>query len=77
MTALCPKEKLNFGFSFYALAERVSTFVGPLAWGLVTWLLYGFGPIRYKVGIITMSVFVVIGFFFMKKVDMPKIRQIS
>ncbi|MFA5230740.1 MAG: MFS transporter [Candidatus Paceibacterota bacterium] len=31
MTALCPKEKLNFGFSFYTLAERFSTLVGPVA----------------------------------------------
>ena len=69
MTTLCPKEKLNFGFSFYTLAERVSTFIGPLAWGLVTLFFYGWGPIRYRIGIVTMAVFIVAGFFFMNKVQ--------
>jgi UMF1 family MFS transporter len=31
MVALCPKEKINFGFSFYTLAERFSTLFGPIA----------------------------------------------
>ena len=72
MTALCPKEKLNFGFSFYTLAERVSTFVGPLSWGLITSLFIGLGPTRYRIAIIVMTVFVVIGMFFLRKVEIEK-----
>lgn len=68
MTALCPKEKLNFGFSFYTLAERVSTLVGPLAWGLITSLFIGLGPTRYRIAITVMAVFVAIGIFFLKKI---------
>ncbi|HXK31288.1 MAG TPA: MFS transporter [Candidatus Paceibacterota bacterium] len=72
MTALCPKEKLNFGFSFYTLAERVSTLVGPLSWGLVTALFVGLGPTRYRVAITAMAVFVAIGIFFLRKIEIPE-----
>jgi len=72
MTALCPKEKLNFGFSFYTLAERVSTLVGPLVWGLMTTIFISLGPTRYRIGIITMGVFVVVGFFFLRKVEIKE-----
>lgn len=65
---LCPKEKLNYGFSFYTLAERVSTFVGPLSWGVITTLLAGYGPTRYRIAIITMAGFVAIGMIILKKV---------
>jgi UMF1 family MFS transporter len=73
MTALCPKDKLNFGFSFYTLSERVSTFVGPLAWGLFTTLLLGAGPTRYRYAVCSMAVFVAIGIFFLNKVEIKKV----
>ena len=76
MTVLTPKEKLNFGFSFYTLAERVSTFLGPLSWGLITLLFVNLGATRYRIAIISMAVFVIIGFYFVRKVEIkenPKI----
>lgn len=72
MTTICPKEKLNFGFSFYTLAERISTFVGPLAYGLILFFLSDLGPIRYNIAIVFMTVFVVIGLFFLRKVRMEE-----
>lgn len=77
MTALCPKDKLNFGFSFYTLAERVSTLVGPLTWGLITSLFIGLGPTRYRIAITVMAVFVAIGIFFLRKVEIKKENPIS
>ena len=55
-------------FSFYTLAERVSTFLGPLAWGLITSLLVNLGPNRYRVAAVSMAVFVAIGLYFVRKV---------
>ena len=69
MTALCPKEKLNFGFSFYTLAERVSTLIGPLAWGILTTSFLGIGPTRYRIAISCMAVFVLIGILILRKVQ--------
>ena len=72
MTVLCPKEKLNFGFSFYTLAERVSTLVGPISWGLITTLLTGLGPTRYRIAVGAMTIFVALGLFFLHKVTIEK-----
>ena len=69
MTALTPKEKLNFGFSYYTLAERVSTFVGPLTWGLITSLLVDLGPMRYRLAVICISVFILIGLHLVSKME--------
>lgn len=72
MTALCPKEKLNFGFSFYTLAERVSTLIGPLSWGLITLLFMNLGSMRYRIAVTTMAVFVAIGIFYLRKVEIKE-----
>ena len=72
MTALTPKEKLNFGFSFYTLAERVSTLVGPLAWGLTVYLLAGLGPMAYRTSVSVMAVFVIIGIIILRKVEIKE-----
>jgi len=72
MTALTPKEKLNFGFSFYTMAERVSTLVGPLAWGLTVYLLSGLGPTAYRTSVAVMAVFVVIGIVILRKVEIKE-----
>jgi len=72
MTALVPKEKLNYGFSFYTLAERVSTFLGPLSWGLITSLFINLGPTRYRLAAISMAIFVAIGLYFVRKVEIKE-----
>lgn len=69
MTALTPREKLNFGFSFYTLAERTSTLVGPLFWGLTTLIFVNLGATRYRIAMIVMAVFVAIGFYLVRKVQ--------
>lgn len=72
MVALCPKDKLNFGFSFYTIAERISTLIGPLTWGLITMLLANTGSMRYRVAIIAMGGFAAIGSVILSK---AKIRE--
>ena len=72
MTALCPKEKLNFGFSFYTLGERVSTLIGPLSWGLITYFFVNLGPTRYRIAVTAMAFFVAIGILFLRKVEIKE-----
>jgi len=69
MATICPKDKQNFGFSYYTLAERVSTLIGPLTWGIVTSSFLHLGPTRYRLAAISMTVFVVMGYYFFQKVD--------
>ena len=67
MTALCPPRQANFGFSFYTLAERVSTLVGPLAWGVIVSSLTDLGALRYRIALMAMAVFVAVGIFIVRK----------
>jgi MFS transporter, UMF1 family len=60
LSSLLAPNEVGFGFSFYTLFERLSTFVGPLTWGgIVT--LYGPSPqtLRWAMGL--MTIYVVIG----------------
>lgn len=72
MTALTTKEKLNYNFSFYTLAERTSTLVGPLFWGLVTYFFINLGVTRYRIAMMVMAAFVAMGFYFVRKVEIKK-----
>lgn len=72
MVALCPKEKMNFGFSFYTVVERVSTIIGPLSWGLITYLFFDLGIIRYKIAVTSMAIFVLIGLYLLKNVEIKE-----
>ena len=76
MTALCPPDQLNFGFSFYTLAERVSTFAGPLAWGAITGLLFPLGPLRYRIAMVAMAVFVAFGIWVLRKVEIDEYKVV-
>lgn len=67
MASLLPRDKQNYGFSYYTLFERFSTFVGPIVWGLITTGFISFGPVRYQLAAISMGLFVVIGFFLARK----------
>ena len=72
MTALTPPDKLNFGFSFYTLAERTSTLIGPLCWGLFTYFFVELGATRYRIAMISMALFVALGLYFVRKVEIKE-----
>lgn len=75
MLSLCPKEKLNFGFSFYTLFERFSSFLGPISWGLITLLLNFLGPLRYRVAMFSMAFFIVVGILLLRKIPSSYYHQ--
>ena len=60
MSTLLSSEEMGFGFSFYTLSERFSTFFGPLTWGGMIWFL-GIAPSSYRITIATMAIFVITG----------------
>jgi UMF1 family MFS transporter len=77
MTALTPKDKLNFSFSFYTLAERTSTIVGPLFWGLTTFIFINLGATRYRIAMVVMAVFVAIGLYLVRNVEITENKDSS
>ncbi len=72
MLKLTPKDSLNHAFSYYTLAERFSTFVGPVAWGTITYFLAGRGAVRYQIAAVSLTIFVVIGLVLVNKIPKEK-----
>lgn len=68
MTYLSPANEQNHAFSYYTMFERFSTFVGPISWGLITYLLVNTGEFRYRVALASMAVFILIGLFIIRKI---------
>ena len=68
MSVLLPPDRMNYGMSFYTLAERFSTFLGPLIWGILVSSLSYLGPTRYRITMACMAVFVLLGFFVARKI---------
>ena len=75
LSTLLAKEEMTYGFSFYTLAERFATFVGPLTWGGII-LGTGGSPLGYRLAVGTMTGFVIAGllilYFFRKSPEVPK-----
>ncbi|MBI4039232.1 MFS transporter [Candidatus Daviesbacteria bacterium] len=68
MSYLTPKNRLNNAFSYYTMAERFSTFLGPVVWGLVTLLLVNAGAFRYRIAALSMTIFILIGLIIIRKI---------
>src|SRR3989344_3746189 len=54
LSTLLAKEEMTYGFSFYTLAERFATFIGPLTWGGII-VGMGGGPDAYRLAGGTMA----------------------
>ncbi|MGH2574136.1 MAG: MFS transporter [Ignavibacteria bacterium] len=69
MSNLTPDEKKTEFFGFYSLFEKTSTILGPLAFGLVSWLS---GSQRYAV--LSILAFFVAGLLLLKRVKAEDIK---
>lgn len=72
MSRLTPDEKKTEFFGFYSLFEKTSTILGPLTFGLVSWLT---GNQRYAV--ISIFVFFAAGLLLFRKVQDPGISEVK
>jgi MFS transporter, UMF1 family len=69
LSKLLPKDKLNYGFSFYTISERFASFLGPLTWSGIVVFTTKTNGLNYRFAIVSMTIFIIIGFFLMKKVE--------
>jgi UMF1 family MFS transporter len=49
-----PENDKRYGFSFYTIAERFATLVGPLTWGGIIWFM-GIQGLSYRIAVGTMT----------------------
>ncbi len=68
MAYLAPQGKHNLAFAYFGLAERASSFVGPLAWGGVIAGLSYLGSDKYRIAVLAITGFMIIGVFMLAKV---------
>ncbi len=76
LSKILEKENLTYGFTFYTLAERFATLFGPLVWGGIIATL-GIASINYRIALMSMVAFVIIGLVILYKWKRkPKIQTI-
>ncbi|MBS1516527.1 MAG: MFS transporter [Bacteroidetes bacterium] len=68
MTFLTPVEMKTEFFGFYALMDKTSTLIGPLTFGLVSWLSGS-----QKLAVLSVGLFFIVGMFLLKKVNAKEI----
>jgi len=66
LSEILKKEELGYGFSFYTLAERFATLLGPLTYGGII-SVFGTDSIVYRIAMMSMVVFVIIGMVILVK----------
>ncbi len=68
MGNICPEGKHNLAFAYFGLAERASSLIGPIVWGVVVTNLIDLGSIRYRIAMLAVTVFVIFGILALIKV---------
>ncbi len=69
MSYVAPEGKHNLAFAYFSLAERVSAFIGPMVWGSIVTGMASVGSDRYRIAVVTMAGFVILGFFALRRVQ--------
>ena len=68
MSYVAPQGKHNLAFAYFGLAERASSFIGPIVWGLVVSNLISIGSDRYRIATLAITGFIVLGLFALARV---------
>ncbi len=63
-----PREIESRSFSFYILAERFATFIGPITWSIILATTAKSGNMSYSYGLLGMGVLALLGFLIIRKI---------
>ena len=61
MAGIAPKGSHNLAFAYYGVAERASSLVGPVVWGLIVTNLISMGSVRYRIAVLAVTGFIILG----------------
>lgn len=65
---LIPYEKKAQFFGMYSISEKFASIIGPAAWGIIVYFVSARNGLNYRVAVLAMSLFLLIGAFIMRKV---------
>lgn len=68
MASLAPDVGRNLAFAYFSLVERLSSFVGPVVWGVTVTVFMDSGVERYRFAMCVLTVFVVLAFLCLLRV---------
>ncbi len=68
MSYVAPAGKHNLAFSYFGVAERASSLAGPVVWGLIVSNLVSIGSYRYRIAVLAITGFIILGFLALLKV---------
>ncbi len=78
MSYIAPLGRHNLAFAYFGLAERASSFIGPIIWGLIVSSLLSFGSVRYRIATLILTMFIILGIIALSRVqDDRKFSQIK
>ena len=69
---LAPSHLIASSYSFYVVAERFATFVGPALWSIAL-IVMGEGVQGYQTGLLFLSMLLIISLFVLKKVEIKEV----
>lgn len=72
--SLVPQEKVGEMFGLFNLVGYVASVVGALFWGFILLICSPLGILKYRIALLSLSLFMVLGIYFLVKVP-PQIRE--
>ena len=75
MAYLAPQGKHNLTFAFFGLAERASSLLGPIVWGLIVSGLVSMGSVRYRISTVAVTGFIVLGLIVLSRIRDDRARS--
>jgi MFS transporter, UMF1 family len=75
LISIVPKEKMGEFFGLYGLTGKCAAIMGPMLWGLITYILDPFGSIKYRVAMLALGILVIAGFFILRKVQVEEFQH--
>lgn len=70
---ISPLHRLGEYFGFFSTFQKFASIIGPMTWGIVVFVLRDYGLIRYRVGIMVLSVLMLTGTLLIFKVKEKRV----
>jgi MFS transporter, UMF1 family len=74
VVALSPKDKTGEFFGLYGMTGKCASIVGPMIWGLITYLFDSLGEMKYRIAILMMGIQIVAGIIVLNKIRIPDVK---
>jgi len=69
---LAPPEKRGEIFGLFGVTSKSASIIGPLTWGLITWLGEPLGVVRYQLAVFALLGFAAVGLVLLQKIPEPQ-----